>query len=92
MIRYTYKIIEKHGFKYIDTSQYAYDGSDCYTLCDIELIYCSLHHKLEINYFREDRKESFYFHEDSTDQELDNILKTKLRLYKIKKLISNGKT
>lgn len=86
MLKYTYRIIEKYGFKHIDTSQY-YGHTEYYELGDIELLYEPIQHKLVFNYFLERRVSVFHFNEQSTDSELDSILKTELRLNKIKKLL-----
>lgn len=87
MLVYTYDIIKKHGFRYIDYNNGLHD--EYFTLGDIELTYNRLHHHLTFNYLNEGRErvETYCFHEDSTDDELDRILAIKLRKLKLKQLI-----
>ena len=89
MLIYTYRIIEKHGFKYIDTSQYSYDIV-YFMLGDIELEYNRLMHSMIFKNTISKKIETHYFYEDSTDDELDNIIRKLLRRYKLTKLNTYG--
>lgn len=84
MIRYKYKTFEKYGFKYIDTSQYSY-SMEYFTLGDLELISSRVNNNISIR-CKTDKLTEYFFNKNSTDDELDNILKTYLRKKKLKQL------